>query len=121
MMEKMKDEPYVGRFETLAIAKKSSNNLGYRACARYNRNEECNLGKWHLTHKPDGMWTTHGLQRQMDARDPSTRPSMTRRNELRLHVCTLCLEALGAAMGHRVLDCPWILKKNWTKKQENAS
>jgi len=115
MIEKMNEEPNQEKFQTLIIAKKSSTNLGYRACARYNRNEECNIGKWHLTHKPDGMWTTQGLQRQRDLQQDHRGGSNPRKNELRLHVCTLCLEALGAAMGHRVLDCPWILKKNWSQ------
>ncbi len=115
MIEKMNEEHNQEKFQTLIIAKRSSTNLGYRACARYNRNEECNIGKWHLTHKPDGMWTTQGLQRQRDLQQDHRGGANPRKNELRLHVCTLCLEALGAAMGHRVLDCPWILKKNWSQ------
>ena len=126
MIEKMNEEKNQERFATFMTAKKSSAYLGYRACARYNRGEECSLGKWHLTHKPDGIWTTRGLARRQDSESAQSGSTLHRdgldkndhqmkRNELRLHVCTLCLEALGSAVGHRVLDCPWILKKNWSE------
>jgi len=55
MTEAMNGEENKTRFEAMMISKKSSTYLGYRACARFNRNEECNLGKWHLTHKPEGL------------------------------------------------------------------
>ncbi len=114
MVEKMNEDSNKEKFSKLVVAKNSSTNIGYRACARFNRSEVCDLGKWHLSHKPDGLWTTHGMQRRRDCLDKQSGTNQTRRNELRLHVCTLCLEALGAAMNHCLLDCPWILKKNWS-------
>jgi len=109
MIEKMTQEKNFNRFEPLLIARKKSAYLGARACARFNRGEECQQGRWHTTLK-------HGRQDP----DPGMRPSNQGRDdqgskkaELRLHACTLCLEALGAAFGHTVLDCPWIQKKNW--------
>lgn len=114
MLEKMNEEKNKLRFANFVIAKNSSKNNGYRACARYNRNEECNLGNWHLTHRPEGLWTAHGMQRQSGQQGYHPRQAQIKKNELRLHVCTLCLEALGTAVGHRVLDCPWLLKKNWS-------
>jgi len=51
MNDKMNEDRQREIFETLIISKKPSSHLGIRACARYNRGEECNLGKWHATHK----------------------------------------------------------------------
>jgi len=117
MLEKMNETEYKVKFSTLILSKNVSTNLGYRACARYNRDEECKLGKWHMTHKIDGVWTSNGINRhrglQHDQSGQSGSVQHSRRNEIRLHVCTLCLEAFGAAFGHRVTECPWILKKNW--------
>ncbi len=125
LMKKIENEKECQRFATIMMSKKASAYLGYRACARFNRGEECNLGKWHLTHKPDGLWTKqhqreHSLPRT-DYNDNEGgrrhRPAdcVSKKNELRLHICTLCLEAFGSALGHNVLNCPWILKKNWTE------
>lgn len=120
MLEKMNEAEYKEKFSALLLSKNVSTHLGYRACARFNRNEECNLGKWHMTHKLDGVWTTHGINRHRGHQHDQSGQSgqfgsvqHNRRNEIRLHVCTLCLEAFGAAFGHRVPECPWILKKNW--------
>ena len=118
MTEKMTLEKNKIRFEALLSAKKSSSYLGVRACARFNRGEPCHSGKWHTTHRPDGLWTRHGPagppDGEVSAMDRQGRVDhQARRNELRLHACTLCIEALGAAYGHTVLNCPWILKKNW--------
>jgi hypothetical protein len=118
LIEKISRNENSQRFASMMTAKKSSTYLGYRACARFNRGEECNLGKWHLTHKPDGIWTK---QRQLELNQPKLNQTLNtnqdqqvKRNELRLHVCTLCLEAFGSALGHSVLNCPWIQQKNWT-------
>ncbi len=117
MTEKMNSELNQEKFENLLINKKSSRHLGIRACARYNRGEECTLGKWHSTYKSESNWPSNRASRmeslQQDQGNNSKHKHSNRRNELRLHVCTLCLEALGSANGHCVLDCPWILKKNW--------
>jgi len=119
--EKMQQEPHKKRFEVLMLAKKKSNYLGIRTCARYNRDEPCNQGTWHTTHKQDALWTRHGPMNQQDG-DPSPssydRDINGRRNEIRLHACTLCFEAMGAAYGHGVLDCPWIQKKNWMNEDK---
>jgi hypothetical protein len=45
MIAKMNEDENKLRFDTLMLSRKSSTYLGYRACARFNRNEECNLGK----------------------------------------------------------------------------
>ncbi len=114
LMERMLDVNNKKRFETILLSKRASSHLGARTCARFNRGEPCQQGKWHTTHRPDALWTRHGaLQHAED--DVLERDQPGRRNEIRLHACTLCLEALGAAYGHSFLDCPWILKKNWEK------
>lgn len=109
--EKMLESQNKSRFEAILIAKRSSAYLGVRTCARFNRDEPCNYGKWHTTHKPEltGLWTRHGQLHQQE----EDLTSDGRRNEIRLHACTLCFEVLGAAYGHSVIKCPWILKKNW--------
>lgn len=115
MIEKMNEDDFKERFAVFIVSKDSSVYLGYRACARFNRNEECNLGKWHLTHKPDGLWTRQRRAPDHAPERENGEHRQHRRNEIRLHVCTLCLEALGSAIGHCILDCPWILEKNWKK------
>jgi hypothetical protein len=113
MIEIERDENKL-KFTSSLISKKSSAYLGYRACARFNRGEECALGKWHMTHKPDGLWTKHQSNQPPQKRTTERGGENVKRNELRLHVCTLCLEAFGTAIGHSVLECPWIFKKNWS-------
>ena len=125
MIEKMTDDVNKSRFESFIIAKQYSLYLGIRTCARYNRGEECTLGKWHATHRPD--WIDKGSRNhqhldhqqgshQYGSLELETPSFRQKKNEMRLHACTLCLEALGSAHGHSVLNCPWILKKNWNAK-----
>lgn len=109
MLEEMSRKEFKHKFESLMIEKKYSTHIGMRSCARFNRGEECNLGRWHTTHKPGSLWTAKHQAHQQKGQEHE----QERRNEMRLHVCTLCLETLGAAFGHSVLNCPWILKKNW--------
>lgn len=120
MNEKMSSNENKERFEVLRMAKRASRHLGIRACARFNRGEECSLGKWHTTHqahpyRQDALWTKRGenLRLQNNGDRQQERHTEQKKNEIRLHVCTLCLDALGTANGHSVLECPWILKKNW--------
>jgi hypothetical protein len=115
MNDKMNEERHRERFETLIISKKPSSHLGIRACARYNCGEECNLGKWHATQKNEPNWSSKSNQfrplRNSEDRGELRQDPSPKRNELRLHICTLCLEAIGSANGHSVLECPWIMKK----------
>jgi len=115
MVEQMSDDRFKSKFEIITISKKSSTHLGMRTCARYNRGEPCNQGKWHATHKVEALWTRHGRPNQQDEAHQGIVDHQGRRNDLRLHACTLCLEALGTLFGHSVLNCPWILQKNWTQ------
>lgn len=68
--------------------------VGVRTCPIYNRIEFCAL-KWH----------------SMTKMTKTGRP----RAELRIHCCTLCLEALGIICGHPLLRCPWIYEDTWKK------
>ncbi len=103
MRERMNEPSNMKKFESAMISKSSSIFLGIRTCARFNRGEECNFGRWHTTHKPDWL-SNHAMSQQ---------PQRERKNEMRLHVCTLCMEVFGSAHGHSLLNCPWIFKKNW--------
>ncbi len=99
--------------------------MGIRTCARYNRGEDCSLGKWHTTYRDTRQGPYEARQVTFDARHrinlqhESDREHSTdikmKKNELRLHACTLCLEALMSIHGHSVLNCPWIQKKNWNE------
>jgi len=132
LTDKIQDEKFKIKFESMAMAKKASIHLGMRTCARFNRGEECNLGRWHMTHKdtlepirPKQLWTRHHQQQQFGQGpsrnyETSNVETNSRRNEIRLHACTLCLDTFGAAFGHSVLNCPWILKKNWEKDEEHS-
>ncbi len=116
MTEKMLTEENRSRFDVFLVAKQNSKHLGVRTCARFNRGEHCSQGKWHMTHiqpsgRPEVLWTRH-------RHGTNTDEDNTRANEVRLHACTLCIEPLGAAHGHGILDCPWILEKNWKDSNE---
>jgi len=135
MIEKMNEDGNFERFEIAMLNKKHSTCLGIRTCARYNRGETCNFGKWHSTHKPDVHWPsgsngvdhqpgTYGAYRLKNGarqangdNHQSIQDRLGKKNEIRLHSCTLCMEALGSAVGHNVLNCPWILQKNWISKK----
>lgn len=73
-------------------------SVGIRTCPVYNRIEFCTL-KWHHRTKIT----------------KSGRP----RADLRLHCCTLCMEALGIICGHPLLQCPWIYEETWRKIPED--
>lgn len=68
--------------------------VGARTCPTFNRIEQCSV-KWHHMTK-------------------STKTGRSR-SELRLHCCTLCLEALGIISGHPLLRCPWIYEETWKR------
>jgi len=112
MLEKMSKDSNEKRFVALQISKRSSIYLGVRTCARFNRGESCHQGEWHTTHRPEALWTRHGAA-NMRGDEMKSLDQQEKKNDMRLHSCTLCLEALGAAYGHSVLNCSWIFKKNW--------
>ena len=104
MIEKMMEQEFEEKFRCLMRAKDSSRRIGLRTCARFNRNEECTMGRWH---------TTYVEQRPDEERGDLDRRRPPPRSDMRVHACTLCLEALGSINGHNILNCPWILEKNW--------
>ncbi len=121
MSEKILQDQHKMKFLATSISKKASTHMGIRTCARYNRGEICNLGKWHATHKSNSLWSCNDARQrinkgssQENIQDLQQPEQHGRRNELRLHACTLCLEALMSINGHSVLNCPWIQKKNWS-------
>jgi len=122
MKEEMEKDEFKPKFDSLSIAKKYSTHIGMRSCARFNRGEECNLGRFHSTHssKTEALWTSKNQHRHHEVREQAHRQQqqepLSRRNEMRLHACTLCLETFGAAFGHSVLNCPWVLMKNWNNE-----
>jgi hypothetical protein len=69
--------------------------IGNKACAGFNRGSSCHK-KW------------HSYFRQSENRGVE---------ELRLHCCVLCMEALGILSGHPVIDCPWIKATTWNAIQ----
>ncbi len=113
MNEKMLDEKYELRFGCFIKSKSKSRTIGMRTCARYNRGEECMRGRWHSTHlhQEAAPWQSNRTQ---EGGHQDRQPSGSR-YDLRVHACTLCLEALGSINGHSILDCPWILEKNWNE------
>jgi hypothetical protein len=69
-------------------------SVGVRTCPVFNRLEYCAL-KWH-----------HNTKMANSGRV---------RADLRIHCCTLCLEAIGIICGHPLLRCPWIYEDTWKK------
>ena len=110
MKERMKEDET--RWEVLQQMKPSF--TAGTPCATFNRGEPCNLGKWHSTPRKQNV--------KARLAEPFAPPIQrnaviqSSREELRIHACTLCMKALGVASGHPVLDCPWILEKNWIKR-----
>ncbi len=90
---KMKMESYRGHFRVIESVS-GVESVGIRTCPVFNRIEYCAL-KWHHMSKV-------------------TRSGRTRA-DLRIHCCTLCLEALGIICGHPLLRCPWIYEDTWKK------
>jgi hypothetical protein len=81
---------------------KGKYSMGARTCARFNRGEYCNNGKWHAvkaTKRSDDN----------EAHDGDREPD----KDLRLHGCTLCVEALGIWSVHPVVECPWVHERTW--------
>ncbi len=66
-------------------------DIGNKACAGYNRGAVCRK-KWHTYLRPTGRG---GIE------------------ELRLHCCVLCMEAMGVLSGHPLINCPWIKADTW--------
>lgn len=89
---RMEEQPEMFYWTKLVRGKYS---MGARTCARFNRGEYCNNGKWH----------TFDKKKAEDLEEPE--------KELRLHGCTLCLEALGIWSVHPVVDCWWIQERTW--------
>ena len=78
-------------------------------CATFNREEPCHLGKWHTAARKKN------IKQRLDTFLHQRNSSLQSANEeLRIHACTLCLKLLGVMSGHSVVECPWILEKNWT-------
>jgi len=69
-------------------------SVGVRTCPVFNRIELCPV-KWH-----------HNTKMAKSGR---------MRADLRIHCCTLCLEALGVICGHPLFRCPWIYEDTWKK------
>jgi hypothetical protein len=80
---------------------------GVRTCAKYNRGEDCKLGKWHSSPKRRNQNLN---DRETYSPMNSTQPA---REELRVHGCTLCSDAMGIVSGHPVLECPWLDEDTW--------
>ncbi len=128
LLERLTQDHNRKRFEAVLSSKKVSTHMGIRTCARFNRGEICHFGKIHSSHRPDS-WNpqstnsstsktsnveTYGnYKERRDKEQMTVQERLGKRNELRIHACTLCMEAFGSANGHSVFYCPWILKKNW--------
>ena len=107
MTEKMEEN--VERWEP--FKKMHTSSIVGTPCATFNRGEPCHLGKWHTASRK------RNVKQRLNNPFPSRQinPSIQSSNEeLRIHACTLCLKSLGVMSGHSVVNCPWILEKNWT-------
>jgi hypothetical protein len=69
-------------------------DIGNKACAGYNRGIPCR-NKWHT------------FNRAATNRKPES-------EDLRLHCCALCMEALGILSGHPLVECPWTREATWS-------
>lgn len=88
MKQEMENHPEYFRF---AKQIGSVAEIGNRACAGFNRGSSCRK-KWHTFYHQ-----THRGGAE----------------ELRLHCCVLCMEAIGVLSGHPLIDCPWIKAETW--------
>ena len=91
-------------FEPLEILR-GCKSVEARACARYNREELCS-SQWHFVTKLEHPTSSLSCGRLSG-------------EELRLHCCILCLEALDVISGHPLVQCPWVQKQTWTKLEMN--
>lgn len=90
---KKRMESHPDHFRVLATIS-GVDSVGVRTCPVFNRLEFCAL-KWH-----------HNTKMANSGRV---------RADLRIHCCTLCLEAIGIICGHPLLRCPWIYEDTWMK------
>jgi hypothetical protein len=67
-------------------------DIGNKTCAGYNRGATCRK-KWHT-------YIRHTGHREVE--------------ELRLHCCVLCMEAMGVLSGHPLINCPWVKASTWS-------
>ncbi len=90
---KKRMESHPDHFKVLATIS-GVDSMGVRTCPVFNRLEFCAL-KWHHNTKIANTGRV--------------------RADLRVHCCTLCLEAIGIICGHPLLRCPWIYEDTWKK------
>ncbi len=72
-------------------------------CVAYNRGDTCRLDKWHTVLKKTASNPENDIRQRLNRME----------EELRVHACTLCWKGIGVLSMHQVMDCPWILEKNW--------
>ncbi len=94
LMPRMKEEmtKYPEFFRIVQLIGNSC-DVGAKACAGYNRGSPCR-SKWHTFSRQTGAYS--GVE------------------DLRLHCCALCLDALGLISGHPLVECPWINESSWS-------
>lgn len=71
----------------------NTDDVAGKACAGYNRGSPCRA-KWHTYSRHQNTYM--GVE------------------ELRLHCCALCLDALQIISGHPLVECPWINESTWS-------
>ena len=113
MKDRMKKS--LGYFEPYQLVR-GCKQVNAKTCARYNQGAPC-YDQWHvnqkLERKPE---QSTSAEAQM-----APKKRWTNQEELRLHCCVLCLEALEIICGHPLVRCPWIKEQTWTKIEKIAS
>jgi len=92
-------------FEPLEMVR-GCQSVEAEACTRYNRGENCS-SHWHFVTKLENPASSLSC-------------NMLTGEELRLHCCVLCLEALDVISGHPLVQCPWVRKETWNKLEQKS-
>jgi hypothetical protein len=104
----------MGYFEPYHLVR-GCKQVNAKTCARYNQGAPC-YEQWHFNQK---------LERRTDQSTSEAAMTPKKRwsnhEELRLHCCVLCLEALEIICGHPLIRCPWIREQTWLKIEKTAS
>ena len=86
-----------------------------KTCARYNQGSPC-FDLWHVNQKLERK-----PEQSTSAEAQLPKKRWSHQEELCLHCCVLCLEALEVISGHPLVRCPWIGEVTWTRIEKIAA
>ena len=102
----MKNKSFFEPFQLVRGCKQ----VNAKTCARFNQGSNC-YDQWHVNQKLERK------PEQSTSADAQLTPKKrwSHQEDLRLHCCVLCMEALEIISGHPLVRCPWVREVTWTR------